>query len=189
MKRLIEFILSLFKKKQTVLNEPTHITNIPVKPSPEPESKYLELNPGEQARLVEIAEKCLGIPYKLGAEVLNLDIEPDKIKEIDCSEATEYWYHKIGYKIRDGSFNQYDDSEEVNGQVKIGDCGYRRSFETGKISHVFMYIGNDYIIEANGLSKYRKVVKRKLEEATKDSQISEYIGMRRFLKSKARKLQ
>ncbi len=37
------YILSLFKKKQTVLTEPTHITNIPVKPTSESEGNYLEL--------------------------------------------------------------------------------------------------------------------------------------------------
>ena len=151
-------------------------------------SKFLELTHEQENNLVDIAIKCLGIPYKLGTEIINLDCEPESIKEFDCSELTQYLYWKTGFDIGDGSFNQIEKTDKFEGPLKIGDLFFRKSFSTGMISHVGMNIGNGEIIEANGQTQFRKVVKRKVSDISKDSSLSEFVGFRRLLKDNVRVL-
>jgi len=147
--------------------------------------KFLELDDQRQKQLIYIAEKCLGIPYRLGAEVTNLACSPEEIKEIDCSELTQYCYYQIGYNLVDGSYNQFNvsvDIVDIDNIAKIGDLFFRRNFKTKLISHVGLCVGDDEIIEANGFNK--KVVKKNISEVLKDSTLSAFAGIRRLLKDK-----
>lgn len=151
------------------------------------DTEFLELTSEQQGKLREIVVSLLGVPYKLGAEVeLKPSIDIRDIRSIDCSELVEVSYYKIRIKVRDGSWNQYDDSKEIVGEPEIGDLYFRRSFKTKQISHVGVYVGFGEVVEANGLAQHRMVIKRDLEDVKEPSILSEYVGVRRLLISKVK---
>jgi cell wall-associated NlpC family hydrolase len=141
---------------------------------------YLELD--QQEKFVKIANKLVGIPYKYGAEV-NLNSEPEDIKELDCSELVQYLFYKIGVKVPDGSYNQYDASFNIpDNKLEIGDLLFMRSKKNNLISHVGTYLGCGQVIEANGF--YGRVLKTSIPEFSKETPNNKFAGFRRFLVNK-----
>lgn len=143
----------------------------------------LKLNNRKKKLLVEVAEALLGLPYKFGAEV-NLKLSPKELKEknqpFDCSELVEYVYYQIGYKIPDGSYNQYNASSEIApNDIQIGDLVFRRDRQTKQICHSGLIVDekNLYVVEALG---GKGVVKRTLSEFAKPSTKSIFAGVRRL---------
>jgi len=129
------------------------------------------------------------LPYRFGAEV-NLSLPPDEIisKQIafDCSELVEYFFYQIGYKIPDGSINQYWASQEIDkSDMTIGDLVFKRNKVIGKIGHVGLLVCNSevpIVCEAEGF--YGKVILRGFNEFTKETQNNEFAGVRRLLVEK-----
>jgi len=140
---------------------------------------FIELSKEEQQKLMNILMSLLDVKYKYGAEV-DMQSNVGDVKQIDCSELSEYAFYKTGIIIPDGSSNQYKASDEFHGIMKIGDLAFMRSRKTQRTSHVGIYIGNDSIIEANGY--YGRVVCRHLEEFKRNTKNNEYAGIRRLLK-------
>lgn len=144
--------------------------------------KLLELNTSQKKFIQEICRYLIGLPYKLGAEV-NLNLTPKELKEknkpIDCSELVEYVFYQLGYKIPDGSYNQYDASEFVN-DIQIGDLVFRRSKQTKQICHSGIIVDekNFSVVEALG---GKGVVERKLEDFKKESKNSVFAGVKRLI--------
>jgi cell wall-associated NlpC family hydrolase len=145
---------------------------------------HLILSDEQKYKLRSLAIQCLNISYKFGAEILDLSIEPQNIKEIDCSELIEYLFRKaLGLVVPDGSYNQFGVSEEIKREEgQFGDLVFMRSKETNQICHVALYDGNGMVYEASGF--YKKVINRNLDAFAKETSHAKYAGMRCLLKSK-----
>ena len=181
----ISFLSKLIKsdKKQESLSIVVPTGNSSTTPS---ESKFLELTQYEKDKIKSVALSILGIPYVFGAEVPDLSVLVDTIKFIDCSETIQYIYYQTGYEIRDGSFNQYDDSDMFTDENKIGDLVFKKSPTTDRITHVGIYVGNNMIVEATG--SFGKVITRSLDEFKVGSTKAIYAGIRRLLKDKVKRV-
>ena len=89
-------------------------------------------------RLIEVAMKYRGVPYRLGGKGPNM---------FDCSGFTRYVYRIFGYDISSTAAAQSKDGREVKGcysDLQKGDLiifGSRRNVK--KIGHVGIYIGPD----------------------------------------------
>jgi cell wall-associated NlpC family hydrolase len=149
---------------------------------------YLILNREEQLKLQGLAARMKGIPYKYGAEVTDLSVEPENIKKIDCSETIEYIYRKIGYRAPDGAANQHDVSGEVL-QPEIGDLAFKKN-KAGVVIHVAMIISTAgkqvMVVEAAG--SLGKVVIRPLDEFKVKPSGPIYAGIRRFIAEKVKRV-
>jgi len=146
----------------------------------------LRLTDKQKLDLVITAVSLLGVRYKYGAEV-DLNVEPENVMEIDCSELVEFCYRKIGYIVPDGACNQFEASEPVALPIlypEVGDLAFMRRIESGKISHVGLYVGRDKIIHASGF--HNEVVITPLSEFQKKTKYSEFAGIRRFLEDKVK---
>ena len=112
----------------------------------------LILSEDKAHKLQVLATELTGIPYKFGDKAQNLDEEPDKIIDIDCSGLVRYMYHKIGYDIVDGSGNQYEITSDVL-EPEIGDLVFKKD-TNGVVIHVGMIISQSpadiLTIEASG---------------------------------------
>lgn len=156
--------------------------------------KYLILTEDQKKQLHNIAHGLLKLPYRLGAEI-DMRKTPEQLKaenaSIDCSELVEFMFYKIGYKVRDGSFNQYDDSAAIDeAQVEIGDLVFKRKANNlTAICHVGMVICKAPILicEADG---YRGQVILKLFNEFKNVKLTaaQYAGLRRLLYDKVKKV-
>lgn len=145
--------------------------------------KLLQLNEHQKKLIQEIANTLLGLPYQFGAEV-DLKLSPKELKEkkqpFDCSELVEYIFYQIGYKIPDGSYNQYNASSPVN-NIEIGDLVFKREKETKKICHSGIIIEEKpqpIVLEAEGW--YKKIIKRTLNSFMTPSTKTEFAGVRRL---------
>lgn len=102
--------------------------------------------------LINAAYKCLGVPYKYGAEL------KEAPNTFDCSSFTQYLYSLIGIKLYRRSIDQACEGIEVKKEnlrpgdlifIK-GDWGrYNPRFPQG-VGHVLMYMGNNKVIHAKG---------------------------------------
>ncbi len=109
-----------------------------------------------QERLVYLAKKQIGKPYKYGAK-------PSRAPKIfDCSSFIQYIFKKIGIDLPRTTIKQAHIGEAIdlkNNKLQIGDLlffkgtvgRYNPEFPQG-IGHVVMYIGDNKIIHA----KWRK---------------------------------
>ncbi|MEM1973290.1 MAG: NlpC/P60 family protein [Thermoplasmata archaeon] len=146
----------------------------------------LELSKDKKELIKAISDILLGLPYKLGAEV-DLKKKPEELKKerayFDCSELVEYIFYQIGYKIPDGSYNQYDASYPVSiNTIEIGDLVFKRDIDTRKICHSGIIVDEGLqpvVLEAEGW--YGKVLKRSLQSFMKPSSKTEYAGVRRLI--------
>lgn len=144
---------------------------------------YLQLSDEEKRKIHDLSKQLLNIPYKFGAEV-NLTIEPEKVKQIDCSETIEFIFYKIGYRVPDGSYNQYMASGAVK-ELEVGDLVFKHKKEV--INHVGIIVAaTPYIVlEADGWQK--KVVFTTFDKfSTPKPTASQYAGARRLVKEKVR---
>lgn len=143
----------------------------------------LQLTPQQKDQLHMLCKRLLGVKYKFGAEV-NMTDTIDEIKELDCSEMTQWLFYQLGLIIRDGSFNQYSDSKTVK-DVEVGDLVFK--IKNGAINHVgvIMAVSPTIVCEADG---YRgKVVLTPFDKfSTPSPRASQYAGLRRLVKEKVK---
>lgn len=143
----------------------------------------LKLSPEQKKLIVEISNILVGLPYKFGAEV-DLKLRPEEVKAknlaFDCSELIEYIYYQIGYKVPDGSYNQFNASEYVD-EAQIGDIVFKRDKNTKQINHSGLIVSETepIVFEAEGW--YQKVIKRPLKEFMKSTTKTEFAGIKRFI--------
>lgn len=132
----------------------------------------------QKEKIVELAKKLIGAPYKYGA---SLDEAPDFF---DCSSLTQYIFKQIGIEIPRSSILQAADKngreialDETHSNLEVGDLFFMRGtrgyyndelFEGRQIhiGHVGIYMGNGEIIHANG-NKKKRVIKQKINSIKK----------------------
>jgi cell wall-associated NlpC family hydrolase len=145
-------------------------------------NKFIELS-DEQIRVMRFTSIALiGAKYKFGKEIVDLAMPVESITEIDCSELIEYVYNKAGIIVKDGSWHQYESSDEFLGKINFGDLLFMRKNSTGRICHVGLYIGSNMVIEASGIKK--KVVPNTIDGFRTRSTKQTFAGIRRLLKDK-----
>lgn len=104
----------------------------------------------KQAKIVDIAEQWIGVPYQYGG---------DSYSGVDCSAFVQNVYGELGLSVPRTAQEQYDYTEKVNKSGKsVGDLVFFKK-DTG-ISHVGIYVGNNEIIHA---SSSRGVIRESLE--------------------------
>lgn len=109
-----------------------------------------------QKKIIYFSKKCLGMPYKYGAD-------PSEAPKIfDCSSFVQYVYKKVGVELPRTAIEQAHMGKKIGPKkerLKIGDLifmrgivrHYDKKFPQG-VGHVVMYIGDNKIINA----KYKK---------------------------------
>jgi cell wall-associated NlpC family hydrolase len=100
-------------------------------------------------KIIETAKKCLGVPYYLGAEWVDLTKIPDSL---DCSELVENCYLISGLRMPDGSQSQFNFSIPIpSDTIKRADLAFfGKGGDTSKVYHVGMVFDDKNIIEARG---------------------------------------
>jgi len=120
-------------------------------------------------RLVRLAYKQLGKPYKYGAKPYEAP------KQFDCSSFVQYLYKRIGIELPRTALKQALIGrilKPVLRNLKPGDLifikggwgHYNPEFPDG-IGHVALYVGNGKVVNARGEAK--KVVEEEAEEFLK----------------------
>lgn len=116
--------------------------------------KHSEVN---WTRLIDLGKRLVGKPYRLGAEVSLNETDPDRIKEIDCSELVEWLYAQIGLSVPDGSYNQAKVVRRLEfgpppakDSLLIGDLGFKWNPDNRVVHHVGVFIGEGQVLEAKG---------------------------------------
>jgi hypothetical protein len=100
--------------------------------------------------VIRLAETFLGKPYLLGGR---------SFSHVDCSGLVGLCYQMYGVRLCRNTVSQYIDCKKIRFNPKQGDLIFYSALGTWKtISHVFLYVGNDIIIEARGRD-VRKVVR------------------------------
>lgn len=111
---------------------------------------YSSLNV-DQKWLLNVADDWLGTPYRFGGTTKS---------GVDCSGFVQNVYKSIGINLPRTSSDQYAFTRRISkDDLKIGDLVFFR--RTARISHVGIYIGNNYMIHA---STSRGVIKESLDE-------------------------
>lgn len=142
----------------------------------------LQLTKDKKELFQEICKTLVNLPYRFGAEV-DLRLKPEEVKQkglaFDCSELVKYVYYQLGYKVPDGSANQYYASDIVS-VVETGDLVFKQDRKNKIITHVGMVFDekNNTVIEAEGW--WGKVIIRDLDNFKLSSSKNEYAGLRRF---------
>ena len=127
------------------------------------------------------------LPYKFGAKP-NPKIDPERLarqnEPSDCSGMTKYLLYQVGYEIPDGSINQFEASEPIEDKdIITGDLIFKKTFDTGIIEHVGIYIGNSLIVEAEGW--YGMTIRRPFSSfKTCNPKAAQYAGARRLMLEK-----
>lgn len=103
------------------------------------------------AKFVRLGKQLVGKPYNFGVEVDLKEHDPAKIAALDCSELVEWLYAQVGIVVPDGSYNQFKVSQEVSGDLLIGDLGFKWDPETHVIHHVAVWLDGT-VLEAKGKS-------------------------------------
>jgi cell wall-associated NlpC family hydrolase len=108
---------------------------------------------GNQNQLLQVAYKCMGIPYKYGGTSNN---------GIDCSSFVQQCFGALGYRLPRTAAEQFNVGMPVTDVLQPADRLYFAK-NGGRISHTGIYIGNGYFIHAS--SSNRGVVVSNLREA------------------------
>lgn len=103
----------------------------------------------EWSKLVRLGKQLVGKPYNFGEELNLKDPDVLHIKAIDCSELVEWLYAQVGLTVPDGSYNQFKVSKQVDGELRVGDLGFKWDPETHVVHHVGIWLG-DFVLEAKG---------------------------------------
>jgi len=119
----------------------------------------------KQNKLVKLAYKHLGKPYKYGAKPYEAP------KRFDCSSFVQYLYHHVGIELPRVALAQASQGRKVANRknIQVGDLifikggwgHYNPDFPEG-IGHVAVYVGNGKVVNARGESK--KVVEEDAQE-------------------------
>lgn len=111
-------------------------------------------------KLIALAEKYLGRPYKYGAK------PSDAPKFFDCSSFMQYLYKQVGIKIPRTALEQIDVGGKVDKKnLQAGDLifckgttGRYNSKHPDGVGHVAIYIGRGKIIQAKSVEKNGKEI-------------------------------
>lgn len=96
-------------------------------------------------KVVAVAKKYLGVPYKLGAEY-----DRDGSYKFDCSSFTQRVFYEVGIKLPRTVLTQLKATKKVPiRSAKIGDLVYFDTDFSGGTNHVGIYIGNGRVIHAS----------------------------------------
>lgn len=119
--------------------------------------------------LVQLAGKCLDIPYELGAEVVDYNIMP---VALDCSELVEYVYNANKLKMPDGSQNQFLFTQPTGNPLPGDLAFFGKEGNPNKIYHVGMVFDKEQIIEARAFDptarfETGKVILRPIDKWTR----------------------
>lgn len=100
---------------------------------------------GDRKRIVETAEKYLGVRYKNGGATPS---------GFDCSGFVMYVYRKNGVELSRTAIRQYEEGKKISlNRVKPGDLLFFKIHGGNKISHVGIYIGDETFIHAPSSGK------------------------------------
>ncbi|EHL19767.1 hypothetical protein HMPREF9628_01283 [Peptoanaerobacter stomatis] len=104
-----------------------------------------------RADILKYAKSLIGFTnYKMGAKHYNYNNDVNKPKLLDCSGFVVWCYKMAGFKVADGTYMQWQTSEEVNYKdLKVGDIGIKEQGGLGMYNHVGIYAGNGYWIHCN----------------------------------------
>lgn len=94
----------------------------------------------------QVVLKQVGKKYIFGHEVRLNDPNP---RAFDCSELVQWAFYQVGYKVVDGSFNQYAKCTKLSRPSRVGDLFFLKN-SRGRIHHVGIYLGGDTVVEAKG---------------------------------------
>jgi hypothetical protein len=147
---------------------------------------YLLLSREEKLKLQGLSARLKGVKYDFGAEVApdtSITEILEKQQKIDCSELVELLFNKIGYKVPDGSYNQYRASAPVfENHLEVGDLVFKQ--KGGAINHVGVIISVNPTLTLEAEGWYGEVIARPFMEFknVKSAKASQYAGARRFLK-------
>jgi cell wall-associated NlpC family hydrolase len=99
-------------------------------------------------RFTRLALAQVGKRYIFGYEVKLTDPSP---KAFDCSELVQWLYFQCGYRVPDGSYNQYPKTVALasGAKLKVGDPYFFKNAK-GKVYHVGVYVGGGWCVEARG---------------------------------------
>lgn len=105
-------------------------------------------------KVISLAEKYLGRPYKYGATV------SDAPKAFDCSSFTQYLFKKINIKLPRTALEQIDVGRPVDKKdLRPGDLvfckgsvGRYNKLHPEGVGHVALYIGQGQVIHAKSLT-------------------------------------
>lgn len=118
------------------------------------------------------------VKYEFGmkvAEKLNID----EVFKIDCSGLTRYLLSLIDIDCPEGSYNQYNQSFEINElDGDTGDLVFKKQRGTNQVNHVGMLLNRDWLIEAEGW--VGSVIIRPVNKFKLETSKSIYAGMRRL---------
>lgn len=98
----------------------------------------------KQQQLIDYVKSLQGYTkYLMGAKHYNSNNNPQKPHLLDCSGFVKWLFMMLGYTVPDGTYYQWQGSEEVNpNNIKIGDIGIKEYGGIGKYNHIGVYIGN-----------------------------------------------
>ncbi|MGP1412209.1 MAG: C40 family peptidase [Peptoanaerobacter stomatis] len=104
-----------------------------------------------RADILKYAKSLIGFTnYKMGAKYYNYNNDMNKPKLLDCSGFVVWCYKMAGFKVADGTYMQWQTSEEVNyKELKVGDIGIKESGGIGMYNHIGIYVGNGQWIHCN----------------------------------------
>lgn len=122
-------------------------------------------------KVIEIAKRYLGIPYRRNARFYQAP------EIFNCSTFTRFVYEKVGKNLPKKAVTQASRGRKIKPK-NIKPCDlvfirgskgyYNKEFPDG-VGHVGIYCGNDKIISARG--RYKKVVEEKLKNYLKKEQL------------------
>lgn len=142
-------------------------------------------NDTEKVRiLISMAYKCLGAPYKYGAEL------KEAPNAFDCSSFTQYLYSLVGIELYRRAIDQAcegivvkrDDLQPGDLIFIKGDWGrYNPRFPQG-VGHVLMYVGDNKVIHAKGEELNQKQVgKVRIDDAELYTSRNDVAVIKRYL--------
>ncbi len=119
--------------------------------------------------IVGRAKSYIGLPYQWGGS------SPEK--GFDCSGLTKSVYQLVGLNLPRTSVEQFEAGKPVNKKTpNAGDLVFFRTSNSGKVSHVGIYSGNQKFIHAPGKNKKIR------EDSLNNSYfLSRYAGARAYL--------
>ncbi len=123
---------------------------------------------GLRANLVETARSYLGVPYLWGGTTA---------RGFDCSGLAMAVYRLNGLRLPRSTREQFEAGEKVPGdRLRPGDLVFFATTGTGDVSHVGIYIGDDYFIHAP--NRGRRIAKDRLGDTYYRDR---YLGARSYL--------